>query len=300
MFEIILDIHSIVRWLVVLIGLWAVIAPAWWGLFVHRDWNAWDRKSGLFFNSALDFQLLLGVLLFILQAPGPESSSGVSPPPCISLHWDSPSFAMSDLPCSPRADRPPGQPLDAQRRQPPAPASPGQRCSSPWRWFCLLLPSRGSGRLAALAGSHLCCDSYGAEPSSPPRLPCRRSPPETVVWLRFGIGAVVLGAAVVLRPGRSRGQAGGNWHILHCWDLSASPSTSGCSRPGWSPRRPRRPPGLCPDHPGFHGDPGMDLPEGAVGLGAGRGDCAGGHGRTAGGGTGKFEVARHRRVWGTG
>ena len=67
MFDIVLVIHSIVRWLVALIGLWAVVR-AWLGLFVGRNWNSWDRMAGQFFNTALDFQLLLGVIVFFLSS----------------------------------------------------------------------------------------------------------------------------------------------------------------------------------------------------------------------------------------
>lgn len=67
MLDIIRVIHSIVRWIVVLVGLWAVMR-AWFGMFTGRSWNSWDRMSGQMFNTALDFQLLLGVLLFFLSS----------------------------------------------------------------------------------------------------------------------------------------------------------------------------------------------------------------------------------------
>jgi hypothetical protein len=66
MFPIILDIHNIIRWVVLCCGLWAV-ARAWWGWLVRREWTRWDRLSGIFFSSALDLQLLLGVILYILS-----------------------------------------------------------------------------------------------------------------------------------------------------------------------------------------------------------------------------------------
>jgi hypothetical protein len=66
MFEIIKDIHNIVRWVVLLAGLWAV-ARAWWGLLVRREWRKWDRLAGMLFSSALDLQLLLGVILYMLS-----------------------------------------------------------------------------------------------------------------------------------------------------------------------------------------------------------------------------------------
>ena len=67
MLDFIRVVHSVIRWFVVLVGLWAVMR-AWLGLFVGRNWNSWDRMSGQLFNTALDFQLLLGVLLFFLNS----------------------------------------------------------------------------------------------------------------------------------------------------------------------------------------------------------------------------------------
>lgn len=66
MYAIIKDIHNILRWAVLLIGVWAV-GRAWLGLFLRRAWNKWDRRAGVFFSSALDLQLLFGVILYILS-----------------------------------------------------------------------------------------------------------------------------------------------------------------------------------------------------------------------------------------
>ena len=77
MLDIIRVIHSIVRWLVVLVGLWAVVR-AWLGLFVGRNWNSWDRMAGQFFITALDFQLLLGVLLFFLNTEARSAVQDIS------------------------------------------------------------------------------------------------------------------------------------------------------------------------------------------------------------------------------
>ena len=66
MFAIIKDIHNIVRWLVLLAGLWAVIR-AWSGLLVRREWRKADRLAGLLFGGALDLQLLLGMILYFIS-----------------------------------------------------------------------------------------------------------------------------------------------------------------------------------------------------------------------------------------
>lgn len=66
MFAIIKDIHNIVRWLVLLAGVWAVVR-GWSGLLVRREWKKADRLAGVLFSSALDLQLLLGVILYIIS-----------------------------------------------------------------------------------------------------------------------------------------------------------------------------------------------------------------------------------------
>ena len=66
MYAVIKDIHNIVRWVVLLTGVWAV-ARAWWGLFGRWAWNKWDQRAGVFFSSALDLQLLLGLILYFVS-----------------------------------------------------------------------------------------------------------------------------------------------------------------------------------------------------------------------------------------
>jgi hypothetical protein len=66
MYAIIKDIHNVLRWIVLLVGLWAVVR-AWWGLLARREWVKWDRRAGVFFSSALDIQLLLGVVLYFIN-----------------------------------------------------------------------------------------------------------------------------------------------------------------------------------------------------------------------------------------
>ena len=66
MFALIKDIHNIVRWIVLLVGVWAVVR-AWWGLLVRKEWSKGDRRAGIIFTSALDIQLLLGVILYFIS-----------------------------------------------------------------------------------------------------------------------------------------------------------------------------------------------------------------------------------------
>ncbi len=62
MYHVVLDIHNIVRWLVLLAALYALITA-------YGGWvaNRWSRPSGLAFTSVLDLQLLVGILLYIVS-----------------------------------------------------------------------------------------------------------------------------------------------------------------------------------------------------------------------------------------
>ena len=68
MYEVILAIHNILRWvaliLVILATSFAVIG--WLG---KRQWTERDRKIGAFTTIALDIQLLLGLLLYFVLSP---------------------------------------------------------------------------------------------------------------------------------------------------------------------------------------------------------------------------------------
>jgi hypothetical protein len=68
MFSSALALHSIVRWVVVLAGLWAAgrgIA-AWIGA---RPWTAADDRAARLFVLALDLQVLIGLVLYSLVSP---------------------------------------------------------------------------------------------------------------------------------------------------------------------------------------------------------------------------------------
>lgn len=58
----ILSIHSILRYLVLLFGVWAVF-NALTGVMSKRTYNGNDNKSNLFFMILTDLQLLLGLVL---------------------------------------------------------------------------------------------------------------------------------------------------------------------------------------------------------------------------------------------
>ena len=58
-----LVIHNILRWAVLLFGVWAVIA-ALAAVISKREYRSSDNKSSLFFMLSCDIQLLLGLILY--------------------------------------------------------------------------------------------------------------------------------------------------------------------------------------------------------------------------------------------
>ncbi len=58
-----LMIHSVLRWAVLLFGLWTLI-NALSGFFTKRAYSAGDNRTSLFFMISCDIQLLLGLFLY--------------------------------------------------------------------------------------------------------------------------------------------------------------------------------------------------------------------------------------------
>ena len=67
-YGLVLYIHSLVRWLVVAAGLYAA-ARAWRGRLGGHAWLKADAVAGRMFVSALDLQLLIGLLLYFFFSP---------------------------------------------------------------------------------------------------------------------------------------------------------------------------------------------------------------------------------------
>jgi hypothetical protein len=63
----ILTLHSILRWVVVLSGVWAVVAAR--RAAGRSPWTAGDARPGLLFVLAIDIQLLLGLALYLAASP---------------------------------------------------------------------------------------------------------------------------------------------------------------------------------------------------------------------------------------
>ena len=78
MYSVLLTLHSIVRWLIVLAAL-ASVGRALGGLRGGQAWTALDKRLGIIFTSAMDTQLLIGLLLYFLLFQ--EQAKPVVPPP---------------------------------------------------------------------------------------------------------------------------------------------------------------------------------------------------------------------------
>jgi hypothetical protein len=65
MFDFLLVLHNLLRWVVIVMAILAV-GNAYWGWFGKRTWTDRDRKLGSFFAISLDIQLLVGLLVYFL------------------------------------------------------------------------------------------------------------------------------------------------------------------------------------------------------------------------------------------
>ena len=63
-----LFLHNILRWVALILVLAATVS-AILALFTKREWTETDRKFGLFSTIALDIQILLGLLLYVVLSP---------------------------------------------------------------------------------------------------------------------------------------------------------------------------------------------------------------------------------------
>jgi hypothetical protein len=68
MYQVILAIHNIVRWVVLILGVIVVIRGLV-GWFGKREWSTMDRKLGVYFTSSIDVQLLVGLILYVFLSP---------------------------------------------------------------------------------------------------------------------------------------------------------------------------------------------------------------------------------------
>lgn len=66
MYEFLKGLHNLLRWIVLLGGIWALLA-ALRGLFSRAQWTASERRAGTIFAGSLHLQVLLGVLLYLVS-----------------------------------------------------------------------------------------------------------------------------------------------------------------------------------------------------------------------------------------
>ncbi len=63
-----LDLHNLLRWLVVLVGV-AAIVIAWIGAASRGTWTPQQNNLGRLFSISMDIQLLVGLLLYFVFSP---------------------------------------------------------------------------------------------------------------------------------------------------------------------------------------------------------------------------------------
>lgn len=65
MYDILLIIHNLLRWVVLILGLAAVVRglAGWLG---KQNWQPLDRRLGSFYTMSLDIQFLVGLLLYFV------------------------------------------------------------------------------------------------------------------------------------------------------------------------------------------------------------------------------------------
>ena len=68
MYPYVLGLHNIVRWFVLIAGVWAVFL-CWRGWLGRRQWTPAEARATRAFVAALDIQFLLGLLLFAVFSP---------------------------------------------------------------------------------------------------------------------------------------------------------------------------------------------------------------------------------------
>lgn len=68
MYSLILTLHSILRWVVLILAIVAVVR-AFIGWFGKKRWTARDNRLGMVLSASMDLQVLLGFILYIFLSP---------------------------------------------------------------------------------------------------------------------------------------------------------------------------------------------------------------------------------------
>lgn len=68
LYRILLSLHSILRWVVLLLALFTIIRSLT-GMTRKRPWERMDQQASLWFVSSLDLQFLVGLILYFFLSP---------------------------------------------------------------------------------------------------------------------------------------------------------------------------------------------------------------------------------------
>lgn len=68
MYVFMLDLHSVIRWVVVLVAAVAIVM-AWAGVFSRSAWTKPNANVARIFTIAFDLQVLIGILLYVWLSP---------------------------------------------------------------------------------------------------------------------------------------------------------------------------------------------------------------------------------------
>lgn len=68
LYTLVLTIHNLVRWLVV-VSAGVAIYRAFSGWLSKKPWVKGDERSGILYSSLMDFEVLIGVILYLFLSP---------------------------------------------------------------------------------------------------------------------------------------------------------------------------------------------------------------------------------------
>jgi hypothetical protein len=66
LYQIIKGLHNVLRWVVVLGGIYAIVTSLQ-GLFNKGTWTDTNKRAGLIFTNALNIQFVLGIILYVVS-----------------------------------------------------------------------------------------------------------------------------------------------------------------------------------------------------------------------------------------
>ncbi|HEX9990256.1 MAG TPA: hypothetical protein VGE45_17490 [Chloroflexia bacterium] len=72
-----IEVHSVFRWVVLLVAL-AAITLAVLSALGRREWDAVNDRTAFFFTLAMDLQLLIGVILWVVEGRWSSSKTALS------------------------------------------------------------------------------------------------------------------------------------------------------------------------------------------------------------------------------